>query len=237
MPGGTPSRPAAWSAREALQGLGLAILVAGLLGIASSPLSAAFDRDSAGELTVGAVATLAFELGLVLVVFRFTLARGASPAMLGWTFSGWKLSGSALALAACYAALYSYVAIINLIDQPGLLPAGQLSESLFDYPLVVGLTGLSVILVAPITEELFFRGFLFRGISNTFGVWPAAIATGFVFSLAHINLGAIIPFTLIGAIFAISYQRSGSLVTPIATHFAFNLISFSVLVLVPEARN
>lgn len=226
-----------WGVRECAVGLGLAVLVAGLLGIMLSPLSLAFDEDDGVYLAINALATLVFELGLLAIVYRLTLARGAEAPDLGLARQTWKLSASLLALLACYAALYAYVGIIGALDAPGLEPARQLPTAVFDYPSVLLILGLSVVFTAPFTEELFFRGFLFRGLSNSFGVWPAALVSGFVFSLAHINLGAIIPFTLIGAIFAISYQRTGTLWTPIATHFAFNLISFSILILIPEARN
>lgn len=225
-----------WGPKEAVIGLGLAILLAGVLGLALSPVSLAFDSDDPVSLAISAIATLAFELGLLLVVYRMTLARGSDASELGLTRAGWKLSASFLSLLACYAALYAYVGAVRAFDLPDLEPAAQLPTALFNYPAIVAIMGVSVVLAAPFTEELFFRGFFFRGLSNGFGVWPAALASGFIFSLAHLNLGAIIPFTLIGAIFAISYQRTGSLLTPIATHFAFNLISFSILVLVPEAR-
>ena len=225
-----------WGPKEALIGLGLAILLAGVLGLALSPVSVAFDSDDPVSLTVSALATLVFELGLLLIVYRMTVASGSDASDLGLTRTGWKPAVSFLSLLACYGALYVYVGAIKALDLPDLEPAAQLPTALFDYPAVVAIMGLSVVLTAPVMEEIFFRGFFFRGLSNGFGVWPAALASGFIFSLAHLNLGAIIPFTLIGAIFAISYQRTGSLLTPIATHFAFNLISFSILVLVPEAR-
>lgn len=235
-PDGVSPERAWWGPKEALIGLGLAIVLAGVLGLALSPVSVAFDSDDPVSLGLGAGATLAFELGLLLIVYRMTIARGSGASQLGLTGAGWKASASFFSLVACYASLYAYVGAIKALGVPGLEPAAQLPTALFDYPAVVAVVGVSVVLVAPITEELFFRGFFFRGLSNGFGVLPAALASGFIFSLAHLNPGAIIPFTLIGAIFAISYQRTGSLLTPIASHFAFNLISFSILVLVPEAR-
>ena len=236
-PDGASPGTGRWGPKEALIGLGLAILLAGILGLALSPVSLAFDSDDPVSLAVSALTTLVFELGLVLVVYRMTVARGSGASDLGLTRTGWKPSASFLSLLACYGALYVYIGAVRVLGLPDLEPAAQLPTALFDYPAVVAIMGLSVVLTAPVTEELFFRGFFFRGLSNGFGVWPAALASGFIFSLAHLNLGAIIPFTLIGAIFAISYQRTGSLLTPIATHFAFNLISFSILVLVPAARS
>ena len=86
------------------------------------------------------------------------------------------------------------------------------------------------------TEEIFFRGFLFGGTRPLIGAMLAALITGFLFSLAHYNPGLVLPFTLIGALLALSYHRSGTLFVPIGAHFFFNLVSFSILAFVPEAR-
>ena len=42
-----------------------------------------------------------------------------------------------------------------------------------------------VCVVAPICEELLFRGFIFRALRNWRGVWPAALITGLLFAAVH----------------------------------------------------
>lgn len=228
--------PDGWGAGRAAAGLGLALLLAGVIGLALLPTSLAWSSDDPEYLVLAALGTLAFELGLFAIVWRLTLSRGAGFNDLGLRFHGWRVTSALGTLLLSYAALYSYVLAVNLIGLSGLEPEVQVSDAAFDHAAVVAILGISVILAAPFVEELFFRGFVFRGFANTLGVWPGALLSGLIFSLAHLNLGAIVPFTLIGAVFALSYQRTRSLWTPISAHFAFNLISFSILVLVPEAR-
>ena len=91
--------------------------------------------------------------------------------------------------------------------------------------------------IVPFAEELFFRGFFFAGLRRRLGFILAAMFSGFVFSLAHADLGLILPFTGVGMVLAYSYERTGSLYAPIGIHVLFNLVSFLVLILVPEARN
>jgi membrane protease YdiL (CAAX protease family) len=66
--------------------------------------------------------------------------------------------------------------------------------------------------------------------------WAAALASGFIFSLAHGNVGLIIPFTLVGAILAYTYERSGTIFASMGVHFVFNTVSFTLILLFPELR-
>jgi len=52
--------------------------------------------------------------------------------------------------------------------------------------------------------------------------------SGFLFSLAHGQPTTLIPFTIVGMLFAAGYAYTGSLWTTIAAHFTFNLISFTL---------
>ena len=60
--------------------------------------------------------------------------------------------------------------------------------------------------------------------------------SGFVFSLAHQDVGLIIPFTLVGIVLAYTYEKTGTLFGSISVHFVFNLVSFALLLLVPDFR-
>lgn len=80
-------------------------------------------------------------------------------------------------------------------------------------------------LIAPIAEEVFFRGMLQTVLRRTlrsrlFGVLVAAGIFGF----AHYNQPqAVLPLLVFGLFTGIAYERTGSLVGPIAFHAIFNL--------------
>ena len=54
----------------------------------------------------------------------------------------------------------------------------------------------------------------------------AALLSGLLFSAFHVNLSVLLPFTLVGALFAWGFEASGSLWTSIAAHFLVNGLGF-----------
>lgn len=91
---------------------------------------------------------------------------------------------------------------------------------------VLLLLAIAVVGLAPLCEELFFRGLLFRGMRGFWTLTPSLLASGLIFGLFHFNLGVVLPFTLIGIVFAWSNEQSGSIYTSIAAHGAVNSLSF-----------
>lgn len=85
--------------------------------------------------------------------------------------------------------------------------------------------GLSAVLIAPLTEEIIFRGFLFRNLRDTVGKGLAAVLSGLVFGLVHLHPTLILPLTGLGIALALLYEWTGSLWVPIAAHMAFNLLT------------
>jgi membrane protease YdiL (CAAX protease family) len=95
--------------------------------------------------------------------------------------------------------------------------------------LVIVLVGVT--LAAPFGEELFFRGFLQRGIGAARGAPRAIVVTAFVFSAFHLDpVGLLARFEL-GVLFGLLAWRSGSLWAAMGAHAANNAIS-SLLFLV-----
>ena len=81
-------------------------------------------------------------------------------------------------------------------------------------------------LVAPVFEELLFRGVLF-GYLRRWGVPAAVLISTAIFAAFHLPT---IPVTQVvgGAVFAIAYHHSGSLITPITIHVLGNLAIFTL---------
>jgi membrane protease YdiL (CAAX protease family)/uncharacterized RDD family membrane protein YckC len=91
---------------------------------------------------------------------------------------------------------------------------------------------LIIVVAAPLTEELFFRGFFFAGLRSRWSLWPSAIVSGAVFGLVHAPTGptAAIPLAGLGVGLAWLYERSGSLWPSITAHFLNNGLAISVVV-------
>jgi uncharacterized protein len=77
--------------------------------------------------------------------------------------------------------------------------------------------------VAPINEELLFRGVIYRGMRQRFGRAPALVVSGLLFGLLHANWAGFLPLALLGAVLALAYEQSGDIRVPIVAHALFNL--------------
>ena len=92
---------------------------------------------------------------------------------------------------------------------------------------VLGVCALTTVL-APICEELLFRGFIFRSLSSWRGPWPAALVTGLLFGGVH-GLSApavdLLPLAVLGVGLCAVYQWTGSLYPCIAMHAVNNAIA------------
>ena len=98
-------------------------------------------------------------------------------------------------------------------------------------PFAAGMLILLAIVIAPVSEELFFRGVLFRSVRDRHGFWPAALASAIPFGLVHyVPAPAIdalvLQLTMVGTGLGLAwiYERRGTIVATMAAHIAFNLI-------------
>jgi membrane protease YdiL (CAAX protease family) len=86
--------------------------------------------------------------------------------------------------------------------------------------LVIALTGLAAVVGAPVVEEIFFRGFLYRTLRNRMAVLPACLIVGLLFGLGHFQYPLLVRPILgaFGVIACLLYERTGSLLPGIAVH-------------------
>ena len=89
-------------------------------------------------------------------------------------------------------------------------------------PVVLGLMAAAAVVVAPLCEEIVFRGYFYPVMKRFAGAWPAAICSAIVFAAAHGNLTALLPLFIFGGVLVFLYEKTGSIWTPMAVHFCFN---------------
>jgi membrane protease YdiL (CAAX protease family) len=99
-----------------------------------------------------------------------------------------------------------------------------------DSTLALVAAGFVVIVVAPVAEEFFFRGFFYRALRTRLGVLAAAGVDGAVFGLIHFT-GAetleLLPIlAVLGFMFCLVYERTGTLYTTIGLHAFNNAIAY-----------
>jgi membrane protease YdiL (CAAX protease family) len=84
---------------------------------------------------------------------------------------------------------------------------------------------LAGVVIAPVVEEIFFRGFVFSGLRTRYEWKKAAVISSALFALIHLQLTAIIPIFILGYIFAYLYHRSNSIWPAIVMHVSTNAIA------------
>lgn len=120
--------------------------------------------------------------------------------------------------------IYSDLVHLTPDTAPDKLGASTSNMHMLVFAILVGV-------MAPIAEELFFRGFLYRALRNGIGVVGAVVLSGLLFGSLHIDsLGSerllqVVPLVVLGIAFALLYQWTGTLYSTIALHATNNSIA------------
>lgn len=94
---------------------------------------------------------------------------------------------------------------------------------------VLILMGFTAAVVAPICEEVVFRGYLYPAVKRFVGPWMSALCTALMFSAAHGSVSALIPLFVFGLALVALYEFTGSIWAPMAAHFLFNAATVASL--------
>jgi CAAX protease family protein len=86
-------------------------------------------------------------------------------------------------------------------------------------------------ILAPVVEELVFRGYLYPVFKRYFRMPVAIVLSSAIFAAIHLNVAALPPLFVLALCLAAAYEESGSLVVPIAMHAMFNVVSLSYLLI------
>ena len=214
------SDPVPWTARDVwlgmvFLGLWLVVLLTSVFWL--PPLTL--------ELDPGLLVSLA-ELALLAPVWWFALRkyrvswralglRGFHGAMIG-------LGCGLMVLSFVFNFAYSiFLALFNLRMQADLTPV--FAELSSPWWLLAG-----GVVVAPLVEEIFFRGFVFAGLCRRYEWQKAALVSSALFALIHLQLTAVIPIFILGYIFAYLYYQSNSIWPAILMHVATNALGLGM---------
>jgi hypothetical protein len=88
-----------------------------------------------------------------------------------------------------------------------------------------------ICLIAPIVEETIFRGFLYAGLRRRLPLFTAVLGSALLFALMHNDLAALAPIAIIGAVLALLYERTHSLLPSIVCHALNNTLVFLLVLL------
>ena len=223
--------PVPWTTRQVLISLA-AIAIAFLVVIGSIlGLVEIIDVSGWGEHVVLLGATLALQGIMLFSVWHFAIR----PDGRRWALLGFRrirpISTTLIAIAGitiCQVLVVGYVQLVNWLGIDFLVP-GDPFESWDIDPVSFAIITFSAVVIAPLVEEIFFRGFMYQAFRKSMSVWPAAILASLVFGIAHIDSAIIIPIALIGMILLGIYRWTGNLWSSIITHAGYNTIAVTAL--------
>lgn len=121
--------------------------------------------------------------------------------------------------------VYSLIALVPSFNSEQAQDVGFVGAS--GWQLVLAFIGL--VIIAPISEEIFFRGFLYRGLRRSWPIWLAAIGTSGLFALAHGQWNVGVDVFILSMLLIFVYQKTGNLWLTIGMHATKNLIAFLFL--------
>lgn len=234
-----PPPPPRWGLGDWFAGLlvsyALATLAAGLW----LSISGGDDVDRAGQ----AFSQLGLWAGMVGAVVFASRTKGAGRLAEDFGFRGVWIDVT-IGFGAALAVQLVVLPGIGLLLQP-LLGEPDVSEpvrKMIDESRGPGYVLLlaSVVVGAPLVEELFFRGLLLRSLQRRFSSVPAIGLSAVAFGLAHgSTLGAnavvlvMVSLTAFGAVLGLLASRTGRLGPSIMAHAFFNLITIVYLTINP----
>jgi uncharacterized protein len=219
-PGGFPY--ANWGAWAALLGVVLALGAGIALAI---PFSIA-GSDGHGDLdTLGNIGVQAMtELGFLLVPMAIAAQHGAATLAMILARLGVRKFRPGTALKWIGATIVAYLVFnavyVAVFGEPH---QEDIAEGFGAVPVQV----LLIVVLAPIGEEICFRGMLFGGLRTKLPMVPAALVGGLVFGGLHALTGisAVPPLIVFGFLLCLLYEKTGSVVPGIVLHMLNNSVA------------
>jgi membrane protease YdiL (CAAX protease family) len=211
--------------------VGWAILVTALAAL-SYAANLADTGDTPDDLlfrwssAIGGLIQYAIILGIVLAI-----ARGIAPGTLGLVRpASW--AGAIGRVATALVSIWVIGAVLNVFleagKEQGLVPnawdPGRAAPFVANFIVVAG--------VAPVVEELTYRGLGFAAVRDAFGDGAAVVVTALAFGLAHGLFVALPVLTIFGLILAWVRLTTGSIYPTIALHALFNGVALIAAVTV-----
>lgn len=239
-----PRRPdvdrpvATWRWWEALLVYVGAVLLSGFAAIPFLQMRPTGTAQMAALTVTGVV-----ELSLILLWlrrfhpgWREAIGIPSRPRLLPEAWAG-VLRGIVLFIVITYPIGIALTYLFRVVTGHSITAPEQLPENLDG--LGRSLAVLYAVFVAPVTEETFFRGCLYRSLRDRYGFRVGAIASAFAFGLVHyvpgpfgesLLLMTAMVFTGVGL--AYIYERRGNIVASIGAHMTFNAIAIVLIFLV-----
>jgi membrane protease YdiL (CAAX protease family) len=230
LPAATRRPAAVWRVRDALLilGAGLLFLIAALIvSLGLAQLQDVDAQSTAPRALISTLVSAAFYLFLFWMIQLLILRRyRVDWRALGLRTTNWQwLAAMPLVNAMLIFSDVLFLRALVAVLGPSRTWPRQLSQSTLDatqQPALLALVVLTGLVLTPVIEELLFRGVLYQALRRRMSIGSAALISAFIFALMHGQIVLLIPFTIMGVVLALIYERSGSLWPTILVHACNN---------------
>jgi membrane protease YdiL (CAAX protease family) len=128
----------------------------------------------------------------------------------------------------CIIFVFSTISYLMLIEFPVQDIVNKLKNENFENKVLII---ISVLFIAPLTEEIVFRKFLYRSLKKYLGAGMSAMVSSLIFSLVHFSIFSFMVLFLLGLFFCYYYEKHKTICASVWIHFNFNLFS-TILILI-----
>jgi membrane protease YdiL (CAAX protease family) len=198
------------------------------VGIVAAATGASSDDDDPTFTIVATLMQSIIFIGTAVLFASFT--RRPEPWHFGlrrtrlWPAVGWAALGMF--------SFYVFAAVYTTVVQPDAeqTVAQELGADQGTFGLIAA--GFMVVCVAPVAEEFFFRGFFYRALRSRYSLVVAAAIDGLLFGVIHFDFSSadalliLPPLAVLGFVFCLVYERTGSLYPVIALHAINNSLAY-----------
>lgn len=117
--------------------------------------------------------------------------------------------------------------------KPSMQETVELLREQWPVSLIV-IQGIVALIVAPIAEELLFRGVLYQAIKQRGRPYAAIGVTAFLFAMIHFYPVGFLALIFLAVLLVAAYERTRNLLAPILLHAFFNSVNFALIVTNPK---
>jgi membrane protease YdiL (CAAX protease family) len=91
--------------------------------------------------------------------------------------------------------------------------------------------------LAPLVEEIFFRGFLFQGFRAKYGWLTSMLLSSAIFGIAHLDPASLVPTFILGNLLAYLYHRTNSIWPGVILHVLINTVGLALVYFISQNPN
>ncbi|MCQ9205288.1 MAG: CPBP family intramembrane metalloprotease [Omnitrophica bacterium] len=176
---------------------------------------------------------LAFQVGVILIVLRYISLKSL----------GFSLSKKHLIISLRIYSAILPVTLISLLINAFIAKKMGIGYSpnpaieiffLLKNKILLSTLIIQVVLLGPIAEELFFRGFIYKLTKNKYSFLVSAGLTSIFFSLIHRVPYNILPLFVLSLALCYVYEKTQNILAPFILHFVHNFVSVCFFLAIKE---